>query len=77
VMKTAQHNWFSEIESELHRAHGLTSPPALPYCGEAFTASAAWNTLRATALVARSGGRLLQPVWGLNEQCSALLLGGG
>jgi len=74
VMKTAQNNWFSEIENELHRVHDFTTLPALPYCGEAFTASAAWNTVRAAATVARLGGRLLQPVWGLNEQCSALLL---
>jgi hypothetical protein len=64
IMKTAQYNWFSEIESELHRTHNLTAPPALPYCGEAFTASAAWNTVRAATMLARSGGQLLQPVPG-------------
>ena len=73
IYRSAQHNWFGSIEAELHRAHNFTSPPALPYVGEAFTASAAWHTMR--ALVA--GGRILQPVWGLNEQCSALLLAAG
>jgi 3-oxoacyl-(acyl-carrier-protein) synthase len=77
VMKSAQRNWFASIESELHHAHNFATPAALPYCGDAFTASAAWNTVRTASLVAQAGGRLLQPVWGLNEQCSALLLEAG
>lgn len=76
VYRSAQANWFAPIERELHNTRRWTAPPALPYCGDAFTASAAWNTVRAASLAGRSGRRLLQPVWGLNEQCSALLLGG-
>jgi len=72
VLRTAENNWFASIEDELHRAHGFTTPPVLPYLGEAFTASAAWHTLRA---VSQQPGRMLQPVWGLSHQCSALLLG--
>ena len=75
VHASAQCNWFAPIERELQQAHGWITPPPLPYCGDAFTASAAWNTVRAASLAGRSGSRLLQPVWGLNEQCSALLLG--
>ena len=70
VWRSAEHNWLAGIEDELHRRHCFDTPSALPYVGEAFTASAAWHTIRALS----TGGRFLQPVWGLNEQCSALLL---
>ncbi len=73
VYPSAQCNWFAPIERELRQTHGWSAPPPLPYCGDAFTASAAWNTVRAASLASQAGGRLLQPVWGLNEQCSALL----
>ena len=68
AVRTAAHNWFAEIEREL-----LPDAPALPYHGNAFTASAAWDTV---AALARPGATWL-PIWGLNEQCSALLLQGG
>ncbi len=74
VMKTAQHNWFTPIESELHRVNQFQSPPPLPYSGEAFTATAAWHTLWAVSCLQRGSNRLVVPIWGLNEQCSALLL---
>ncbi len=47
----------------------------LPYLGEAFTASAAWNTIRARrAISAPDLPRLLLPVWGLNHQFGLLEL---
>lgn len=76
VCRTAQHNWFAPIEGELHRANQFQSPPPMPYCGEAFTATAAWNTLWAVSCLQRESNRLIVPIWGLNEQCSALLLEG-
>jgi 3-oxoacyl-[acyl-carrier-protein] synthase III len=75
VFASALRNWFAPIERELQQAHGWIAPAPLPYCGDAFTASAAWNTVRAVSLAGASGSRVLQPVWGLDEQCSALLLG--
>jgi hypothetical protein len=71
VFKTAQKNWFRSIEEEVHLHHGFVGGTQFPYAGEAFTASAAWNTMRAAATLE---GQLLLPVWGLNQQCSALLL---
>jgi hypothetical protein len=73
VYASAGRNWFEPIESEIRRRHGFAVRPALPYVGEAFTASAGWHAVRALA----ERGRILQPVWGLNEQCSALLLQAG
>ena len=67
-VRTACRNWFAAIEREL-----LPAAPELPYCGDAFAASAAWNTIQALRL-ARP---VVQPVWGLTGQCSALLLAGG
>jgi 3-oxoacyl-[acyl-carrier-protein] synthase II len=67
---TARHNWFRHIEQQLPGAKGVT----LPYHGDAFVASAAWNTVAAADLARREGRRVLQPVWGLTGECSALLL---
>jgi 3-oxoacyl-[acyl-carrier-protein] synthase II len=76
VVKTARHNWFSGFEEELHRKHGFASV-ALPYYGEAFPASAAWNMIYAAEMARKDRGKVLLPVWGLNGECSALLLAAG
>ncbi len=70
VCPTARHNWFGRIENEVTRDASLT----LPYHGEAFAASAAWNTVLAAELVRTEHESVLLPVWGLNGECSALLL---
>jgi 3-oxoacyl-(acyl-carrier-protein) synthase len=70
IYHSAQRNWFAGIE---RAATGSSALPALPYVGEAFAASAAWHTVRA---VSQARGLLLQPVWGLAQQCCALLLAG-
>ncbi len=70
LYRSAQNNWFADIEKEINGP----SAPALPYCGEAFAASAAWHTVRA---VSQASDHILQPVWGLTQQCSALLLAAG
>jgi len=72
--RSARNNWFARIEEDLFIQKNIKSPPTMPYRGEAFAASAAWNTIRAASQVGRGRDRLLLPVWGLNEQCSALLL---
>jgi hypothetical protein len=73
VCPTARHNWFGRIENEVTRDAPLT----LPYHGEAFAASAAWNTVLAAELVRTRQESVLLPVWGLNGECSALLLASG
>jgi len=75
VFRTSEYNWFSKIEDELHQERKLISPASFPYAGEAFTASAAWHTIRALSCLSEEWDRLVVPTWGLNEQCSALLLG--
>jgi hypothetical protein len=50
---------------------GRVELPAPAYLGEAFAASAAWQTIRA----ARCGRPVAVPVWGQTEQVAALTLG--
>jgi 3-oxoacyl-(acyl-carrier-protein) synthase len=67
---TAQHNWFGRVEEQLPGGKRVT----LPYHGDAFVASAAWNTVAAAELARHERRRILLPVWGLTGECSALLL---
>jgi hypothetical protein len=48
--------------------------PDQPYLGEAFTASAAWHTLRALNCLGPNHPGILLPVWGLNHQIGLLEL---
>ncbi|MCE0497094.1 MAG: hypothetical protein LV481_04020 [Methylacidiphilales bacterium] len=71
--KSAQHHWLGNIERKLTQDR----PPGSAvgeqaYLGEATTASAAWNTLRALASLDREHPRLLVPVWGGTHQIGAL-----
>ncbi len=76
VCRTAEHKWLAPIEAQIHHDRKLVAPPPGPYRGEAFTASAAWDTIHAAGHVRETGQPLLLPVWGQSEQCSALLLAG-
>lgn len=73
VCRTAQHNWFGHIEDDVTGGKLLT----LPYHGEAAAASAAWNTVLAAEIAKKERRKILLPVWGLNGECSALLLAAG
>jgi 3-oxoacyl-[acyl-carrier-protein] synthase II len=68
--RAAPHNWFGRIEEQLPGEE----PSSLPYRGDAFVASAAWNTIAAAEMAQHERRRILLPVWGLTGQCSALLL---
>ena len=69
---SAPQNSFHRIEERLTGAKIWS----LPYHGDAFVASAAWNTIHAAEVARREGRKVLLPVWGLSGQCSALLLAG-
>lgn len=71
---TAQHNWFASIERRSNKNRRALLNDSRPYLGEAFTASASWNTLRALAELQRDRQRLVLPIWGLNHQVGALEL---
>ncbi|HUI08575.1 MAG TPA: beta-ketoacyl-[acyl-carrier-protein] synthase family protein [Verrucomicrobiae bacterium] len=73
VCHTAQHTWLGAIEKDTVKG----TPIALPYHGEAFPASAAWNTVRAAEIARTRRDQILVPVWGLNGESSALLLAPG
>jgi hypothetical protein len=70
--RTATRNWFATRENEATRNRTVFSSCTTPYLGEAFTASAAWQTLR--ALDALESTRGLLPVWGLNHRVGLLEL---
>lgn len=70
VIHSASHTWMAEIEKECNRS--LSQISNFPYCGEAFTASSAWHTLRAITQLSPDKSLLFQPIWGLNHQISAL-----
>jgi hypothetical protein len=69
VYPSAERTWFEPIERAVLKGRP-TFGERRPYLGEAFTASAAWTTLR--ALAAWPAGRALLPVWGLNQQVARL-----
>jgi hypothetical protein len=74
--RTARRNWLGALEEKWSAGH-----PALPggeatYLGEAFTASAAWNTIRALDALPRDVEAFL-PIWGLNHQLGVLSLKSG
>lgn len=72
--RSAQNTWLGSIEEETIRRQGGICEGDLPYCGEAFSASAAWHTVRALSSLSPERSELRVPVWGLNEQISALHL---
>jgi len=71
---SAQRNWFGSIERRVTHDHPIISSHGSSYLGEAFTASAAWNTLRAIPYLNEKTSRILLPVWGLNHEVGSLEL---
>ena len=69
---TAEHNWLASMEKKAAANRPVVSVKYQPYLGEAFTASAAWNTIRALDCLDQETPRLLLPVWGLNHQLALL-----
>ena len=74
IYPTAAHNWMAPIEAAITANRALLYNSHQPYLGEAFTASAAWHTIRALNQLGESP-RILLPVWGLNHQLGILELG--
>jgi hypothetical protein len=70
--RTARHTWMERLERETTEGRSEFSAAPPPHLGSAFTASIAWETIRAaTALDAPRG---LVPVWGLNHRVGYLEL---
>ena len=72
---TAQETWLNSLEKKMVSRRRIPDQ-AVPYLGEAFTASAAWNTIRALSHLSDRVPALALPVWGLNHQLGALELSG-
>jgi hypothetical protein len=70
--RSAQHNWLGSLEKRATETRPLVPIGDPPYQGEAFTASAAWHTLRALNALTPRLPRLVLPVWGLNHQMGSL-----
>jgi hypothetical protein len=73
--RSAQHNSLGSLEKSATENRRLVPVNDQPYLGEAFTASAAWHTVRALELLSPALPNLLLPVWGLNHQFGLLELG--
>ena len=71
---TAQRNWLGPFEKKAAENRPAVPVDGQPYLGEAFTASAAWHTLRALNHLTSPVPRLFLPVWGLNHQLGSLAL---
>jgi 3-oxoacyl-[acyl-carrier-protein] synthase III len=74
IYRTAQRNWMKPYEMAVTAVGATVANSKLPYLGEAFTASAAWHTLRALACLNPQLPHILLPVWGLNHQLGLLEL---
>ena len=74
IYPTAAHNWLASIEAKAVTDRTQVDNAGLPYLGEAFTASSAWNTIRALEFLKPARPQILLPVWGLNQQLAALEL---
>jgi hypothetical protein len=70
--RTARHTWADRLEREATEGRPELSAAPPPYLGAAFTASAAWETIRAARALAAPRGLL--PVWGLNHRFGYLEL---
>jgi 3-oxoacyl-(acyl-carrier-protein) synthase len=69
---TARRNWLGPLEMKMTAEYPTPDGGEMPYLGEAFTASAAWNTIRALCCLSAESPALLLPIWGLNNQLGAL-----
>ena len=74
ITQTASHTWLGALEEKMTAGRTTLPDENSPYLGEAFTASAAWNTIRALEKVSPDGAGIVLPVWGLNHQLGALIL---
>jgi Beta-ketoacyl synthase, N-terminal domain len=72
VFPTAGHSWLEPLAQDT--AGKRQGAFVGSYLGEAFVASAGWNLLRALSPAARppSGHEWIVPIWGQNQQISAL-----
>jgi hypothetical protein len=70
--RTALNTWMERLEREAAEGRPEFSTAPSPHLGSAFTASIAWETIRATAALEAPRGLL--PVWGLNHRVGFLEL---
>jgi 3-oxoacyl-(acyl-carrier-protein) synthase len=73
---TARETWLGTLERKMLHDRRSLSNDHPPHLGEAFTASAAWNTLRSLSRLSGETPALTLPLWGLNHQLAALELRG-
>jgi len=72
-LRTAEHHWLGSLEQAATGRFRKGGEEA-SYLGEAFTASASWQTVRALALPEPHAAPLVVPVWGSNHQVGSLEL---
>jgi hypothetical protein len=74
VYPSARHNWLGPLEKKATARRTIVPAEDQCYLGEAFTASAAWHTVRALDALTPRLPRVLLPIWGLNHQFGCLEL---
>jgi hypothetical protein len=72
IYPSAFRNWLGPLEEKMNARRTVIGRG--PYLGEAFTASAAWNLLRAGHLLSSEFPALTLPLWGLNHQLGVIEL---
>jgi hypothetical protein len=71
--RTARGTWLESLENKVTAGRPVIDE-VVSDMGHAFTASAAWNTIRALAHISENRSALALPVWGLNHQLGFLRL---
>jgi hypothetical protein len=64
VVSSARRNWLASLERQTLSGHPQWEPEH--YLGEAFTASAGWNTILAGRLARQRKSPVHLPIWGMN-----------
>ena len=72
--RSAAHTWLRGLEASSLSGYPGFPQKENPYLGQAFTASAAWDTLSALAYLVPAVPQIFLPLWGLNHQLGALRL---
>jgi hypothetical protein len=71
--RTARGTWLAPLENKITTGYPVINETSFAM-GQAFTASAAWNTLRALAYLSGEVPAVTLPLWGLNHQLGLLRL---
>ena len=76
-VSTARGTWLEALENKILRARVTLPNDDSPHLGQAFTASTAWNIIRALDRLNGKMPVLALPIWGLNHELGMIALACG